>query len=104
MRIGGRCPWSVVSTLEAVSEPQELASATEQSLRTICASLRAAQRRFYKMERLIELASKVRGLGARAIRDRVLEDLRRHCGDVAPADDVTLVVVRGIPHEGGASR
>jgi sigma-B regulation protein RsbU (phosphoserine phosphatase) len=65
---------------------------------------RDEQRRFYKLDRLIELASKLRHEGAQAIRDRVLEDLRRHCAGRTPEDDVTVVVVRGTPHDDGDAR
>jgi sigma-B regulation protein RsbU (phosphoserine phosphatase) len=65
---------------------------------------RDEQRRFYELDRLVELVSELRHEGARAIRDRVLEDLHRHCAGHAPEDDVTVVVVRGTSDDGDTHR
>ena len=57
---------------------------------------RDGERRPYGVERLIAAAR--RGVGSAGLtRETILEDLARHTGDVPHRDDVTLVVVRGVP-------
>jgi len=57
---------------------------------------RDARRRFYSRERLERKVRDLRTRDAKTIRDRIVEDLRQHCGESAIQDDVTLVVVRAV--------
>jgi sigma-B regulation protein RsbU (phosphoserine phosphatase) len=50
--------------------------------------------RCYGLERLEACLRRCRGLGARQVREAVVEDLRLFRGRRALADDVTVVVVR----------
>jgi serine phosphatase RsbU (regulator of sigma subunit) len=58
---------------------------------------RDADRRFYGLDRLSELARASRAADARTIKARLLEDLAAHCGPDQHQDDVTVVVVRAVP-------
>ena len=65
---------------------------------------RDRDRRFYGLDRLVEVASAGRGLAARVLRGRILEDLERHLGGAALRDDVTLVVARAVAPGGEETR
>ena len=57
---------------------------------------RSPEGRFYGAERLIEQVRLCRDETARTVRERLLEDLFRHCGAEALQDDITLVVIRAV--------
>ena len=52
---------------------------------------------FYGIDRVEARVAGLTGMDAAGIRDAVLADLDAFTGDVALRDDVTLVVVRGVP-------
>ena len=55
---------------------------------------RDADKRFFSLDRLRELAVSSRELSAERIRTIILDELSVHTGGEAPADDVTLVVLK----------
>lgn len=57
---------------------------------------RDASRQPYGADRLIAAARKGGGAAA-SVRGAILTDLERHTGGMPPRDDMTLVVVRGVP-------
>jgi sigma-B regulation protein RsbU (phosphoserine phosphatase) len=57
---------------------------------------RDASRQPYGADRLIAAARKGGGAAA-SVRGAILADLERHTGGMPPRDDMTLVVVRGVP-------
>jgi hypothetical protein len=61
--------------------------------------------RAFGAERLREAATGCAAAGARVIRNAVLAEVYRHCGDNVPQEDLTLIVVRATdasPREGDA--
>ena len=57
---------------------------------------RDGSRNFFGVARLTDSVLRHRGEPAAVIRDRLLEELVRHCGEDRPHDDVTLIVIRGV--------
>jgi serine phosphatase RsbU (regulator of sigma subunit) len=55
---------------------------------------RDAGREFYGEERLSELAAAHGHLGAQAVCDRIVEDVREHAGGRAQSDDITVIAIR----------
>jgi serine phosphatase RsbU (regulator of sigma subunit) len=47
----------------------------------------------YGVERLIDLARRLRGRPAKEIGEAILADVEAYCGDSAPQDDRTVLVV-----------
>ncbi len=57
---------------------------------------RNGEKRPYGVDRLIAVAGKASGSAA-SVRGAILDDLELHTGGLPPRDDMTLVVVRGVP-------
>ena len=56
-------------------------------------------REFFGVERLVDVVRRCADETASVIRDRLLEELIRHCGEDRPQDDVTLIVIRAVAED-----